>query len=127
MTSILDNTRRPDVSFYRGGRIDITARVAKILKLRKGDVIDVAYDGWEYMLYVRSRGTVTVGRHEAKCFPTNRGKLRANNFRAHSAKLCRAILNASMAADAARLPAGQPVMSRKLGGMAVPLITRNPL
>ena len=49
-----EKTRRPDITFYRNGRIDITASVAERLSLRAGDVIDIARGKEEYYLYVLS-------------------------------------------------------------------------
>ena len=91
MTSLLPNSRRPDVIFHPNGRIDITARIAKVLQLQNGDVIDVAVSYEEYLLYVRLRATKCVGRHEATVHPTNKGKHRNNNFRAYSQRLCKSI------------------------------------
>lgn len=127
MTSLLPNSRRPDVTFYPDGRIDITARIAKVLHLQQGDVIDVAMQYGECLLYVRLRSSECVGRHKATVYATNKGKHQANNFRAYSHQLCRAIIKESeVAAGPARLPAGSPVIFGP-NGTAVPLITRNPL
>lgn len=106
MTSLLgNNSRRPDISFHTNGTIDITARVAKMLNLADGDVIDVALDDGEYYLYVRWRGKFISGNYEAQVHPTKRG---SHNFRAHSAKLCRNVLRYSGVDnnDVVRLPVG---------------------
>ena len=77
-----ERTRRPDITFYRNGRIDITASVAERLSLRAGDVIDIARGKEEYYLYVRlRRSDGAVGRHEAQCYPSKSG---TRNFRAYS-------------------------------------------
>lgn len=126
MKRILGNTtRRPDITFYRSGRIDITALVARILGLREGDVIDVLenHDGEEYMLYVCQRAADAPGRFEAQCRPTNK---RGNNFRCHSKRLCNVILKASNSDNIARLPIGT-ALDLPIYGHAVMLITRNPL
>ena len=126
MTSLLPNSRRPDVIFHSNGRIDITARIARMLQLQNGDVIDVAVSCEEYLIYVRLRAAECVGRHEATVHPTNKGN---NNFRAYSHRLCksiRSILNGFPAEKPLRLPAGSPVIFGP-NGTAVPLITRNPL
>ena len=136
MTSLLQNTRRPDVSFYSSGRIDITARIARALGINPGDVINIDTDGNEYILYVCHRAEQLTGQHEAQCYPTKRGKHRNNNYRCHSRQLCRAITREVLAATPAkegavlcsvRLPAGNPYFSKRLNTMAVNLITRNPL
>ena len=129
MTSLLQNTRRPDVTFHSSGRIDITARIARALGLSKGDVIDIATDGNEYLLYARHRAANITGNHEAQCWPTNHGKHHNNNLRCQSRRLCLAVINAVRpGADVLRLPAGPAVKHASIGySCGVPLITRNPL
>ena len=126
---MLQNTRRPDVTFHSSGRIDITARIARSLSLSKGDVIDVATDGDEYLLYVRHRAADISGTHEARCWPTNNGKRHSNNFRCQSRRLCTTIINkVCPTTNVLRLPAGIVVKHASIGyNDAVPLITRNPL
>lgn len=122
MLGIICNTRKPDVSFYHNGKIDICARVVKLLDLHNGDVIDVATDGIEYYLFCRIRSKDAVGKHEATCRPTkNIGK--CNNLRAYSHKLCKAMLKASNAEYYAKMPAGDVVVIED-GIKAVPLITK---
>ena len=126
MDSVLgQTTRRPDVTFYRSGRIDITAYVARTLDLHEGDVIDILvdHDDGEYMLFVRQRAADTPGRFEAQCCHTNK---RGNNFRCHSKRLCNVILKASNCESVARLPIGT-ALDLPIYGHAVMLITRNPL
>ena len=118
MNCELKNTRRPDITFHSDGRIDITARVAKALSLRPGDVIDIAHDTGEYYLYVKHRNA--VGRHEAQCHATYRGKT-CNNLRAHSKQLCLAVLRVNGNYTIARLPVGEPLQHQGLG-IALPII-----
>mgnify|MGYP001023253787 CR=1 FL=1 len=122
MKSLLGNSRRPDVTFYKSGRIDITARVAHKLCLSEGDVIDVASDGMEYYLYVRTKGIYTEGKHEAQCWPTKKG---SHNFRAHSVRLCHNVMCLSGAEEVARLPIGD--FELRNGYPSVILIVRNNL
>lgn len=130
MQSLVPNSRRPDVTFYHCGRIDISSHVAVRLGLRRGDVIDVAEHKGEYLLYVRQRAEYVIGRHEAFVFPSCKGKKYANNFRSYSRRLCKAIYNASrLSSDEhkkLRLPVGEPITIESYG-TAIPLITRNPL
>lgn len=119
MESILVNSRKPDVTFYRDGRIDITSRVAKILQLHEGDVVDIGVHQGEYYLYVRNRFTNIVGKHEAQCFASKKNSC---NFRAYSKKICSAILQLSQASKA-RIPAGEVVELPEVG-RTVPLIIR---
>ena len=120
MTTTLENTRRPDITFHTSGRIDITARVVKALSLLPGDVIDIAHDASEYYLYVKHRNT--VGRHEAQCSPTYKGRT-CHNLRAHSKRLCMAVINVN-GNSVARLPVGDPINHPSLG-VALPVIIRH--
>ncbi len=121
MTTPLDNTRKPDLTFHSSGLIDITARVVKALALHPGDVIDIAHDDREYYLYVKHRNA--LGRHEAQCRATNRG-LTCNNLRAHSRNLCRLVLGINGNSTAARLPVGTPTDIPPLG-TALPIIIKH--
>lgn len=95
--------RRPDITFYGSGRIDITARIVSLLDLHPKDVIDIASDGRDYFLYVRTRSNgLVTGRYEGQCYQSN-GKGR--NFRAYSKKLCNA-MTAIAGGTPARLMAG---------------------
>ena len=122
MHSILDNTRRPDVTFYPNGRIDITARVAKILDLHQGDVIDIADNGGiEYLLYIKYRGETLVGNHESVC---RQSKRRSRNFRAYSKRRgCCGVGVAGRKDEPLRIHAGE-VLTYKDYGKMVSLITR---
>jgi len=122
MTLLGKTTRRPDISFFRNGRIDITARLAKEINLQPGDVIDIAVEGDEYLLHVRHKAQEVIGRHEAQCFPTNKWPKRTHNLRAHSKRLAEAVLDIC-GSDNARLNAGQPCQHPALG-VAIPIIIR---
>lgn len=126
MTSLLEDSRRPDITFHNDGRIDITARLVRKLGIGKGDVIDVKTDGIEYFLYVRHRAADLSGTHEAQCYPTNSGK--SHNFRCYSARLCKALIGkVAASAKQLKLQAGSTVELPVICKPAVPLITRNPL
>lgn len=118
--TILGNTRRPDVSFYSNGRIDITARAAKQLNLHDGDVVDIAAIDGECYIYVKHLGTDVMGRHEAACYPTKRG---SNNYRCHSVRLTAFILQQHNGARSVKLPVGEPEQKPTLG-IVLPIITR---
>lgn len=119
MESLLGNSRRPDVTFYADGRIDITSRVAKILHLKDGDVVDIGVHQNEYYLYVRNKACNLIGKHEAQCFASKKNSC---NYRVYSRKLCSAILGISKT-DKARIPAGEATELPDIG-VAVPLIIR---
>lgn len=117
--SLLGRTRRAEVSFHPDGRIDVSARVSLALSLRRGDVLDVLRAGRELWLVVRFRAPAR-GRHEASCRPS---KGEGRNFRAWSARLCRAVsAECGLGGSAARLAAGDA--GEPLPGVpGVPLLT----
>lgn len=123
--SISANTRKPDLTFYSNGRIDICANAAKALGLVRGDVIDIASDGVEVYLYVKHRASDVVGRHRGVCNPTKIGKRKSNNMRAWNAALCSYILRMHHT-DVVSLPVGEAVEVAGLG-LALPIIVRNRL
>jgi hypothetical protein len=125
MTSILGNTRRPDIKFHYSGKIDISATIAKQLSLYKGDVIDIIIHNGEYYLVVRAKANQIFGRHEAQCFPTNTKAGHCNTLRAYSKRLCDAVLQVTDSVEA-HLPAGAAEVIEPYGA-AIPLITRNNL
>ncbi len=125
MESLLHrNSRRPDVSFHNTGRIDITARVARLLDICPGDVIDVACEGGEFYMFVSHKAAEVQGRHEGQCYPT---KQHSHNFRAHSKRLCMEVLKLSHATSVARLPIGDTALLFDKTVTAVILIARNNL
>lgn len=125
MTSILGNTRRADIKFHHSGKIEISATIAKQLSISRGDVIDIIIHKGEYYLVVRAKADQILGRHEAQCFTVNAKAKHSHSFRAHSKRLCRAILQVTGSKEAF-LPAGI-AESIEPYGIAIPLITRNNL
>lgn len=116
MTKLLTHTRRPDIIFYKSGRILITSRVAGLLSLNVGDVINVAVDGGEYLLFA---GKDMFGRHEARCRLSKKG---GRTFVANSARLSRAMLDAcKVNGDRASLMIGEPTVRN--GVTYLPVIT----
>ena len=82
MENIIERTRRKDITFYKSGRIDITARVARILNLKQGDSINISKDeNGEFLLFAQHN---QFGRHCAKVYKTC---CKGLNFRANSKKL----------------------------------------
>ena len=122
MESLIGNTRRPDISFFRNGQINITARIAKYLFLSEGDIIDVMKSGKELYLYVKSRSKDIVGLHSGRCRST-RPKKGYRNFRANCKRLTDAIFEECDGDKVVRLAAGDPIDIEPLG-KAIPLITR---
>lgn len=119
MRSIIGNTRRPDITFYRNGRIDITSYVTKMLGIHEGDVIDIACVDKEYYLYIRIKGDKIVGRHRGQCFSS---KQNSRNFRTYCKRLCE-FLFADSECNKIQLAIGTPVEVYDIG-KAIPIITR---
>lgn len=120
MAGILGNTRRPDITFYQDGRIDITSRIAKLLDLQNGDIIDIDNHGGEWLLFVKIRNREVVGTHEARCYAS---KKNSRNYRAYSKRLCCAVLAECGVKRKAQLASGNPLGFSPYG-VAVPIITR---
>ena len=115
MQRIITISRRPDITFYPDGRIDITARIARAINLQHGDVIDIAINGTERYIYVRQRAGQVNGRHFATVYATKNG---SHNFRCYSRQLCQSML--STATDShrpLRIPAGQVIQHEQYGTM----------
>lgn len=89
MKKLLEQTRRPDISFNRNGTIRITARVAHTLALRPGDSINITVNNGEYLLHA-VRHVNNIGRHEARCYPSKKG---SGNYCANSVRLCRTLFD----------------------------------
>ncbi len=129
MQEIITTTRKPDVTFYRNGRIDISAGVARSLRLRAGDVISIAYesadtppDRREWYLHVRPRESL-LGRHEGAVFAAKKGY---GSFRTHSRCMARTIFELCRATGQARvrLAVGQPVINARRETL-LPIIYKN--
>ena len=117
MKSLLGNTRKPEITFFKSGRIDISASVAKHLRLCGGDVIDVMCDNDELYLYVKVRQP--NGKHKASVYQTNR---HGHNFRTYSKILANAVLNECKTQGVAKLAVATPIIHEQYGTM-LPLIT----
>ena len=102
LVSLLDSSRRSDVTFHSTGRIDISSHASREIGLEAGDVIDVLTDGRYYYLCVRHRAADVVGRHEARVWAVNRNGLRRHHFRCWSRRLCLAVLDVT-GGDVARV------------------------
>lgn len=120
MQSLLHNTRRPDVVFYRSGKISISSHAARLLDLESGDVIDIVTDGVEYFLYIPLHAEEVSGRrHEAKCYRAKKG---VAHFRANSVRLCAMILDLCKCAVRVALPVGD-LRADPHGRPLLPLLT----
>ena len=127
MTTVLQQPRKHDISFYRDGRIDITAGIAKQLGLQRGDMIDIATGGWKCFLYVKKKADQIQGRCEGVVKPTNKGR-HTNNFRAYSKSLTDFIFQEceswqAVPDDVIRLFSRKPVTTEY--GVSIPLVTHH--
>ena len=105
MQTFITQQRRSDLTIRPDGRIDISARVARILDMAKGDAINIAAEQGEYYLYISHRATRhTTSRFEATVFPTNRG---GNNMRTYSRRLAALVLGACGSSNTVRLFTGE--------------------
>jgi hypothetical protein len=123
MESLIGNTRRPDVTFYQNGRIDITSYVSRTLGVQAGDVIDIGHSQGEYYLYVRFHRDNCLGRHEGMCASSKQG---SHNLRLYSKRICDVIFAVCKAQEKVQLAIGSPIEIEDVG-IAVPLITRHNL
>lgn len=121
MIKLLEHIRRPDVSFFYDGKIEITARIANALSLKPGDAINIMSHDGEFYLFVNK--TSEIGKYHAQCYPTKKG---SRNYRAHSSVLCRNVMRAcGVHSSKVALACGEPVSIS--GKIYLPLITKNPL
>lgn len=123
MKSILGNKiRKPDITFFRNGRIDISAHVANVLSMKRGDIIDMFGHGMELYIFIRLHAP-TIGNYKATCYET---KKNSRNFRTYSIQLCNSIMKICDAGDLPKikLSVGEPVEIDGYG-TALPLIYKN--
>ena len=118
METILSTTRRPDLTFHADGRIYITARVARILRLSPDSCINVALHKGEYLLFAQNYERM-IGNHTARCHSVNKA---GRYFRANSVALCRAMLDVCGVSLRAALMCGEPMTIN--GKTYLPIITR---
>ena len=122
MQTALMCPRKPDIVFHRSGQINIAARLAKMLSLRQGDVIDIAHccDGETY-IYVTKRAPYQ-GAYRAAC---HRVSPRGHHMRCQCITLYRAmaVYCNQPTANSIALYAGAPV--QRDGKTYIPLITHN--
>jgi hypothetical protein len=121
MRDIVTRQRRHDVAFHASGRIDINRSAAMALGLQRDDVVSVAREDGEYVLYVKAKAGTYAGRYQGRCYPTSTG---SHNFRAYSVDICKAVIKACGRITDARLFTGDVVETED--GIGIYLITRNP-
>lgn len=122
MQNIIERTRRPDITFHKSGKIDITARVARILNLKQGDSINMAKDeNGELFLFAQQN---QIGRHHAKVYKT----CKSLNFRANSKLLYWSFIytyDVEITAEKVSFFCGEPLTINNK--TYLPIITKNPI
>lgn len=122
MQTILNSTRRSEITIRRSGVIDLSARVVRLLGIAAGDVIDIGIHSGEFMLYLRLRSA--VGSHQARCFPSNKRRNPRGHMRCYSRTLAVRMLDLVIprSETEASFPCGEPVTVD--GHICVPILTR---
>lgn len=120
---LADRRQRYDIIFYRSGRIDISARIARALHILPNDNLDILTITYtrsipEHFLYIRSNNLP-----EARLRPTNH---LGQHYRCYSKTICQEIFRLSSTIGCKRLPllCGE---TRNIPGIGtcITLITRN--
>ncbi|MGN1228655.1 MAG: hypothetical protein ACI4T5_03260 [Prevotella sp.] len=121
MENIIASLRKHDITVYRSGRIDISARLAKLLSLQQGDSVNIAKDGDEFYIYVAHRNSTSHGRQYSACvYPSSFG---GGSFRLQFKQLAQRFMQlCAYDGMVMRLPAGSP-RPTVLSSVSVPLIT----
>lgn len=120
MTTILSASRRPDIVVFPDGRIDLRKRPVAALGIGEGDVVDIAVDRYERLLYVKYKADRAVGNHAARCIRVHRSGV---SLRLFSVQLARYILSLIPGhAEEARLALGDPLETEL--GLAMPIILK---
>lgn len=121
MELLIEQSRRPDITFFRDGRILMSASVTLALGLKPGDCINIAADNGEFYLFALPNPP--CGRNIARVYPT---KPNSNNFCANSVRLTRRLLDMLHITDTrAAFFIGKPVCIS--GRTLLPVITKIPL
>ena len=125
MQTLVENIRKPDITFRSDGSIIISASIAKRLSLMPGDAINVVPDSNEYFLVARHASRDTQGkpiasfRNAVHYIKGEHGTMRCS-FR----KLCNAI-NFITQSPASVLFCGTPRENFRGFDIAIPIITAN--
>lgn len=126
MLKVITSPRRPDITVYASGRINLTARVVALLRLHDGDSLNVAYDPPEILIFADQKASPQA-RFFAACHPSNpRNASKPAYYYTNSRPLATAILQHAALTDTPRAGffTGYPVELE--GTVYLPVITRNP-
>ena len=123
IVAILGNASRGDVIFHHSGLIEISSSAAKKLCLTQGDSVDVEYckrglGCWIVACPDKDGGT--------RVWRSNRGE---RHFRAHSQKLCAAVMQlCACSARVLRVKAGQCEVrsGKRVLPLFINLVNKNP-
>lgn len=127
LNSLIGHTRKPDIKFSRSdGKIDLSSRVAAALHLEDGDVIDIARQGGEFLLYIRYKAAEAQGKHICAAHPSNR-LFNTKHYRIYSRVLANIFFDMARdpEAEVLRYPCGEVYVQDEK--TVIPIITRCPL
>lgn len=120
MENLVSATRKHDITFHRSGRIDISARLAKLLSLAPGDSVMIAKDCGEYYIYVSHRASQSDMPYRGKVYHANsNGDACRLQFKPLALEV---IKQCGCTANVLRLPTGSPRRTM-LSDVSVPIIT----
>lgn len=100
MKALVQTTRRPDITIYRNGRIDISAHVVALLKINQGDVVNVVRDDEGEIYLCVSFRVPLYGRFSGRCVFTNR---KGHHMRTYSKSICNELFQLMHAPESMRI------------------------
>lgn len=106
MISIIDKHRKHDFIFRDNGIIDVSAHVARLLKMSRGDVVDIVSNDGELYITVTHKNSADNGRYFGRVYATCHGK---GTFRLCSKDMARRVLDMAREENKLRCPAGEIV------------------
>lgn len=115
-------TRKPAITFYLNGKIDIAKQIVRALHLTPGDVVDITTFNGETIIYRKIRGQDTENEHKNVCRETHRHIRTPGTLRLWSTILARRFLHGERCKA---FPVGPAVDTPY--GKAMPIITCFPI
>lgn len=116
MKNLISENVHPDITFRPSGLITLSSRIVRTLDIREGDVINIAQDKGESLLYVQHRSP--LGKFSGRCL---RHKKKSHYMRIYFKKLTDIIISLCGQAEA-HYRVGEAI---KMGGTTyLPIITK---
>ena len=114
MHTILQHSRKQEITFYASGRIDISSRIVRILSLRAGDSVNLIEDDDGNLLLFRCHDADDSHgiRHKATLYQSS---VNARSLRCNSVDLTSHVLSRCGCPIMAKLPVGQTVIVPPFG------------